>query len=130
MKFYVAARFGLKDRVREIYQMLRDKGHEITADWTLHRPIKPYENNPEISQEYSREDVNGARLSDVFLLLSDEAGTGMYVELGVAILSHMERGRPKIYVVGPETSRSMFYFHPAVNRRRTIEEVFEEIEKS
>ena len=56
-------------------------------------------------------------------MLSDEAGTGMYVELGAAIASYLERGKPEIFVIGPHNSRSMFYFHPAVQRVDNLEGV-------
>ncbi|MBS3175938.1 hypothetical protein J4457_01745 [Candidatus Woesearchaeota archaeon] len=118
-----------KQEVRDLYEQFKKLGHEIATDWTLHKPIKPYENNPEIAREYSVEDVDAARNCDVFILMTDEAGTGVYVELGAAISSNLEHGKPKIYVIGKHTSHSMFYFHPSVNRRKNINEVFEEIEK-
>ncbi len=129
MKIYIAARFGKKQEVRNLYELLKERGHEITLDWTTHEFIKPFEDNQEIAEKYSVEDIEGVRNSDVFILLTDEAGTGMYVELGAAIFSNIEFGKPKIYVIGEYTSRSMFYFHPSVNRRKSIEEVLEEIER-
>ncbi len=129
MKVYIAARFNKKQEVRHLYSKFKKLGHEIAADWTLHKLIKPYENNVKIAREYSVEDINAVRNCDVFILLSDEAGTGMYVELGAAISSNLEHGKPKIYVVGDHISRSMFYFHPSVNRRKTIDEVLEEIKE-
>lgn len=59
----------------------------------------------------------------MFILVSDEAGTGMYTELGMAMQRNSEEGSPQIYVVGNYLSRSVFYFHPAVNRVNNIEEV-------
>ena len=129
MKIYLAARFGKKEEVRYLYRRFKELGYEIASDWTLHKPIKPYESNHETAREYSIEDINAVRNCDVFILMTDEAGTGMYVELGVAISSNIEQGKPKIYVIGEHTSRSMFYFHPSVNRRKTIDDVLEEIKK-
>lgn len=130
MKIYIAARFERKQEVRDLCRLLTEKGHEITADWTLHKPIKPYEKNQELAQQYSIEDINGVKDSDIFILLSDEGGSiGMYVELGIAILSNLMFGKPIIYIVGDYTSRSMFYFHPSVNRRKNINHVLKEIEK-
>lgn len=128
MKIYIAARFDKKEEVRGLQKMLSEKGHEISADWTLHKPIKPYDQNQEIAASYAIEDVDGVKDCDVFILLTDEAGTGMYVELGVAILSHLQSGKPKIYAVGERISRSMFYFHPSVNRRENIGQVLKELE--
>ena len=36
MKIYVAGKYQDRDRVRSIYQLLRENGHEITIDWTNH----------------------------------------------------------------------------------------------
>ncbi len=128
MKVYIAARFEKKQEVRDLYKRLEELGYETALDWTWHKPIKPYEDNCEIAKEYSVEDINGARNCDLFILMTNEAGTGMYVELGAAISSNLEHGKPRIYVVGDYTSRSLFYFHPSVNRRKTIEDILKEIE--
>jgi len=128
MKFYVAAKWELKEQVGEIYRTITEKGHEISEDWLKHKSIKPYDENQEISRKYSVLDVNGVRSSDVFVLLTDEDGIGMYVELGVAIMSYIARRKPRIYVIGKNLGRSMFFFHPAVKIRKTIEDVLEEIE--
>ncbi len=130
MKWYIAARFDEKEKVREIHQLLAVYGHTITSDWTVHLPIKPYDHHERESREYSLADIDGVRESDIFVLLSDDAGTGMYVELGTAIASHLTFGKPLIYVVGEHSSRSMFYFHPSVKRRKTIEDVLGEIKET
>lgn len=130
MKIYVAARFDRKQEVRGLYERFESLGYEIAADWTQDKSIKPYENNLEAAREYPIIDVDAARNCDVFILITDEAGTGMYLELGVAISSNLEHGKPRIYVIGEHISRSMFYFHPSVNRRETIDDkVWEELER-
>jgi len=128
-KVYVAARFHLKERVRSLYEKLKRKGYEISFDWTLHKWIIPYEKNVELARQYSEENIEGVANSDIFILLTDEerGGTGMYVELGVAILSYKLFGKPKIYVVGEDNSYALFYFHPSVIRKNSIEEVLEEL---
>ena len=127
MKFYVASRFGNKDEVRKLYGILKQQGHNISLDWTIHESVKPYGQNEEKAARYSIEDVEGVRRSQVFVLLSDESGTGMYVEMGVALHSFLEKGSPLVYVVGDYTDRCSFFFHPAVRRVKTIEEVLEEV---
>lgn len=127
MKFYIASRFGLREKVRVIYQRIQQKGYQISSDWTTHKPVKPYSQNPEISKEYAVDDIQGVRDCDVFVLLSDQAGTGMYAELGAAILSNLEHGKPDIYVIGEYNDRSMFFFHPAVKRRETLDQVLDEV---
>lgn len=95
MKVYVAARFTKKQEVRNLYERLRKLGYEIAADWTLHKPVKPYEDNPGIAREYSIEDINAVRECDVFILITDASGTGIYVELGAAISANLEHGKLK-----------------------------------
>ncbi|MEK9207501.1 MAG: hypothetical protein AAB922_03405 [Patescibacteria group bacterium] len=70
-------------------------------------------------------DMDGVRNSDIFVLLTNEDGIGMYVELGMAIMSKIHKGKPRrVYVIGNKLGRSMFFFHPSVRRRKTIEDVF------
>lgn len=126
-KVYIAARFGKKDEVKRIQKLFSEKGYETVGDWTSHKPIKPYDENQEMARQYALEDIEAAAHSDVFVLLSDDAGTGMYIELGAAISNNLKFGKPWVYVVGDYTERSMFYFHPSVNRRRTIEEILNEL---
>src|SRR3989344_106024 len=123
MKFYIAARFDKRDEVKELHKVIIETGHEIVGDWTGHQPIKPYDKNQDMAKEYSVDDINSAKDADVFIILSDEAGTGMYVELGAAIASNLLIGKPKIYAVGEHNSRSMFYFHPSVERFSSVEDV-------
>jgi len=67
--------------------------------------------------------------SDVFILLSDEAGTSMYVELGAAIAHRVEFGKPLIYVIGDYISRSMYFFHHTVIRLESIEHVIKDVQE-
>ena len=128
MKFYIAARFTLKEEVRKIYDLLKEKGHEITVDWTLHKPIQPYDQNKELAEEYTSEDIQGVKDCDVFVLIGDEAGTGVHTELGVAILSYLKHRKPLIYVIGENNTKSMFYFHPAVEIKKDIYEVLDDLD--
>lgn len=129
MKIYVAARFEKKEEVRVLYGRLKVFGHTITADWTLHIPIAPYDQNQEMARNYAREDLLGSTDCDIFILLSDEnGGMGVHTEFGAALLSYQKFGKPLIYVVGQYNTRNIFYFHPGVNRRETIEQVISEID--
>ena len=127
MKFYVAAKWQLKDEVREIYRKIKETGHEVTEDWTKHPPAKPYDKNKDLSRKLSNIDMNAVKNSDIFVILTNEDGVGMYIEFGGAIMSKIIKGKPQIYVIGKKLGRSMFFFHPAVKRRRTIEDVFEDL---
>lgn len=127
---YVASRFALKEEIRKIYSELEKIGYSVSGDWTRHKPIKPYEKHPRLSREYSVQDINRARKSNLFILISDRAGTGMHTELGSAIDHYLEFKRPRIYVIGKHLSASMFFFHPAVRRKETIEELIEELKRA
>ncbi len=66
--------------------------------------------------------------AEVFIALtSATVGTGTHTELGVAIRQFQVTGKPQIFVIGDYTSRSMMYFHPAVNRRSDLAAVLAEI---
>ncbi len=128
MKIYVAVRFHEREKVKEIYKLLQEKGHELSADWTWHINSKPYSDNPKRSQGYSIEDMDGVKNCDVFILLTNElTGAGTSAELGGAIMSRLLAGKPKVYVVGKHIGNNMFYFHPSVNIRKTVQEVLEEL---
>lgn len=128
MKIYVAARFTEKDTVNRIYDKLRKAGHEITADWTLHKNVKPYDQNPKIVREYAIEDAEGVKAADVLLLLtSPESGSGVSTELGIAIASNEMAGHPKIYVIGEYASTNAFFFHPAIERFDTLAEAIKHL---
>lgn len=128
MKVYVATRTSRKEEVREIYKKLIEMGHEITEDWTKHKSIKPYIKNQKMASKYAVEDINGVLDADVFILLCDEGGTGMFVEMGTAITMNLISKKTKVYVVGKYNDRSIFFFHPSVIRKDTIEEVLEELD--
>ncbi len=67
MKFYSAARFGEKEVVRQIYGLLQRLGHEVTADWTAHIPVSPYDKNVELVTSYASKDMKGVLDSEVFV---------------------------------------------------------------
>ena len=130
MKIYVASKFNNQEKVKKVYEKLRERGHEITVDWTKHKKVNPYKNNPKMSEKYSKEDMNGVRDADVFVLLTTEKpGKGMFVELGTAVILNAMTGKPKIYVIGDHNTQPMFYFHPGVARVDRIEDVIKGIKK-
>ena len=129
MKFYIAARSGKKDVVKNIHKKLTSKGYKYLSTWTKVKNLMPYENNVRLSRSLSIKCINAAKKCDVFVLVSDQEGAGMYTELGVAMLSSSLYGKPKIYVIGDHTNRSMFFFHPLVNRLKTIDDVLLDLER-
>ncbi len=128
MKFYVAAYVGEAERVKAIQRRLVGLGHSLTVDWTDGTADVPdgadRDRHPEKVREIASRDMAGVRDCDAFILLSEPAeGRAKYVELGAAIASFLERGRPQVFVLGAETHQSVFFYHPAVRRVKTLEEV-------
>ena len=126
-KIYISARFNKKEDVIKLGDLLTNRGFEVISNWVSHKSIKPYEKNQDLAKQYSIEDINNSAQCDYFILLTSDAGTGMYVEIGAAIQHNIEFGKPVIYVVGNNINRSMFYFHPTVNRLKNIEDLIAKI---
>ena len=130
MKFYIAAYVEEKSRVQALYKELTDLGHSITVDWTDElAPLgKDRDQHAEQVQAVAIRDMEGVREAEVFILLSEPVeGRSKYAELGAAIVSYLERGKPKIYILGEETHQSVFYYHPSVKRVKTLEEVLQDL---
>jgi hypothetical protein len=124
---YVASRTSKREEVKRIYSKLEKIGYSIPNDWTNHKDIKPYSENPKLAEAYSIEDIEGSRKSDLFIIIEDDAGTGIHSELGAAISNFIDFGKPLIYAIGKSFNGSIFYFHPSVKRRRTEDDVIKEL---
>ncbi len=129
MNIYVSSRFNRKQDVRALYKELEAKGHTITRDWTAKPVMKPYDADPAMSAENAATAVIAVQEADAHIILADEDATGLYVELGAAIASQLQTGKPKIFAVGDHNARTMFYFHPAVKRVKSIQEAVEQLDK-
>ncbi|MBU3957380.1 hypothetical protein KKI19_03870 [Patescibacteria group bacterium] len=122
LKFYIASSFSEKEKIRKLMDKIEKKGHKIAFDWTTHQSIKPYEKKIKLAAKYAKEDIEGVKDCDIFVMVpSKEGGSTQFAELGVAIV--MERVK-RIFVVGPYNNRSMSFFHPKVERINSIEEIF------
>lgn len=128
MKFYIAAPFNQREEVKEIYDRIRNLGHQITTDWTNHKYIKPYNTNQQLSRKYAQEDLEGVLSCDVFVLLSDGESQGRNTELGMAIALHRVFGKPSIYIIGESNLDSMFYFSRGINRKTSLDQVLDELD--
>lgn len=129
LKFYVGSSFDRKEETNEIQRKIRERGHIITGDWTLHRNIYPYDQHLETATEYATEDTQATLDSDVLVILSSEGGTGNHAELGMGIASNRLIGKPLVYILGDRLSRQVFYYHPIVRRRGDIYLVMDEAER-
>lgn len=129
MKFYIASRVNNKELVKKYSQKLTDLGHQILSTWIDENSIIPYERHADAAKSRSVQCIKDCSECDVFILVSDESGAGMYTELGAALLSNSLNDKPKIYIIGDYLNRSIFFFHPAINKFETIEEVLEDLAK-
>lgn len=126
MKFYVASGIRNKEAVKQVFAKLRQKGHHVTADWTLTEdiPEKDRAQKRDYMRSVVKRDFEAILEADVFVLLSDSPdGRSMYVELGIATAMYQVAHRPLVFVVGPRNDEAAFYFHPAVERVTTMDEV-------
>ncbi len=117
MKLFVAGKVGKEQETRKAMQIIRDSGNELTFDWTSIPHLSPYEDNEDMSRNAAILEARGVLECDALILLADEQGVGMYVELGMAIAS----GKP-VFVIGGESAPTMFLYHPLVQRVKTVPE--------
>lgn len=128
MKFYISAKWQLKDRVIDIQNYLVTNGHEITSKWTERAFARDYEQFKD-SEKYSEEEIHSILDSDVLIHLSDLKGVGTYVDLGIALAGNLIYNKPLIYVIGKHCNESQFYFNQRVNRKLTEKPLTESFDK-
>ncbi|NCT00059.1 hypothetical protein GW765_03730 [Candidatus Parcubacteria bacterium] len=124
MKWYIASRIKHKDLVKKTISDLIKSGEEISYDWTKIGSLKPYRENSKESSIIAKEVSEAMKDTDIFVLISDEAGTDMFVELGIAIGCWLTRKDMRIYVVGECNDRSLMHFHPSISRVDNLNDVF------
>ena len=126
MRMYIAGRTSQRAEVKELNERFKKLGFEI-ADWTEHLSTKPFEKHREIAKKYSIEDLGHVKNCDIFILLTkDIPGLGSTTEFGMALMLNSINNKPSIYVVGSDIN-NMFFMHPEVKIRKTIDEVVNEI---
>ena len=122
VKVYVAGKIG-DSEPSFVMDKVRERGHEITFDWTTFPHLKPYEENIDLSAEAAVAELDGVIRAEAVLFIQHERGVGMYVELGAALIMN----KPIIAVV-PEAPRSMFLMHPKITRVRTLDDALDLID--
>lgn len=127
MKIYIAGKFNKKDLIHDIYIKIKEIGHQISYDWTEHKPIKPYSENQKTAAQYSDNELKGIAECDVFIYLTDEKGTTLPMEFGAALILAKTKDKPIVYAVGEFNDKSPWFFNPLVKRRDCIKEVIEEL---
>lgn len=132
MKLYVAGKWQEKSQVRKVQDYLKDRGHEITYDWTQHEmTVDPEEGGDIIEiygQHYSRTelgeqsvgDANGVNEADVVVIvaINNHRYAGAFTEMGISI----GHGRP-VYVIGHGMDYNIFIYHPLVQVFESMEDL-------
>jgi len=139
MKIFVSGQIKDLENVRNIQQRLIDAGHQITHDWTRNETgDKMLEGDDaklaDLVETGRRAelDIQGVIDADAYVMCSDnlKSGKGMYVELGAALALSVTRDSPKVYIVGALNHMSVFYFHPAVVRLDSVDQLIEKLAES
>lgn len=125
-KVYIASRYRHKASVKELLGKLKNLGYVSVTQWVDGKDIpKPYSQDVEGASSEAINAADGSNSCDIFVLISDERGTGMYVELGVA-LGRAARGEEVvIYVIGEHGANSVFSYHPKVKWLQSTQELLE-----
>lgn len=128
MKIYVAGKFEKKEMIVRAYEELEAMGHEISYDWTVHKSVRPYDQNADLARQYARNEADAIADSDVFVYISDPRGNTLKMEVGAAILSYQLQGKPVVYAVGEYNSQSPWLFLDAVKRVDAFDDVLKDLE--
>lgn len=105
MRIYVAGGFNNKRKVRAVMQKLRDAGHEIVGDWTIHKSTR----NKHVLASEVMADWSAEMKADVVVIVWP-GRFNTRVELGIALGS-----RKMVYIIGkPDYSQDIYPLHPLV----------------
>ncbi len=128
MKFYVTGRSSNYALVQSLFQTIKSMGHQIVFEWTDLPMIKPYAEHQIQAAEYSTQGIQGVVEADVYILLADREGNGVFTELGAALASHAIKNTPRIFAVNEANQyASMFHYHPSISWKKNLEEVFTDL---
>lgn len=123
MKVYVAGSTKEVDRVKKVQEVVRNKGWDITFDWTgAEGEIKtkrPWVKGAQIA----RNEIQACQDADLTILLCPVVSTGLgcWIELGATLASGHE-----VWIVEPQKD-SVFWEHPDVREFIEESELFEAI---
>lgn len=113
MKYYIATSLSRAASHHVVRDALRDYGHEISYDWTLHGSVKSI--SKERLQEVAMLEVDGVSKADVVIVLLPGGG-GTHFELGFALAKgkkvFLHSEDPSLFELGSQTNA--FYHHPDV----------------
>lgn len=111
MKLYVASKWQEWEMVKYIIDILKNRNHEIMADWTNH-PKHAH------NKEYALEAMAGIKECDLLIayMANKHYYKGAWTEIGGALALNIE-----VYVIGDVTG--VFSEHPLVTKFGSIAQV-------
>lgn len=127
MKFYVTGRSSDYPRVEQAVKEIKERGHEISFEWTALPMAKPYAENQERAAEYAVGSIQGVVDADVYIIFTHKDGNGVFTEFGAALAANAIKGSPRIFAIGGEKDAAMFHYHPAIVWRDSVEQVLDEL---
>lgn len=107
MKVYVASSIFNASHIQPIIHFLREKGIEITYDWTVHGQVF----DEAQLEEVGKKEYAGVVECDVLFMVFP-ARNGSHCELGIALALN----KPVIILLDRVAELKPFYFLPAVTR--------------
>lgn len=123
-KIYVASSFSNIENVRYVNDQLRNKGYELTYDWTQNARASTTEELRTIGQK----EKDAVEEAD-FLIVLLPGGKGTHIEFGLALAQ-----QKSIYLYSPENeadqveTTSTFYHLPQVKKcTGTLDELIERV---
>ncbi|MFA6397642.1 MAG: hypothetical protein WDK96_02230 [Candidatus Paceibacterota bacterium] len=124
MKWYFASRLYHKPKIVDITNFLTQKREVVLSDWIYEDSLAPYSKNISKVKSLTKRVVKSLLKTDIFVLISDSAGTDMFVELGVCLTKNDSVKKVKIYIVGEHGKRSLMQLHPSIIHAKNLREVF------
>jgi hypothetical protein len=121
MNRYFASRIKHKELWCQLSDQLNDQWHHVVSSWIRQWSLKPYHEHLEQCAQIASQALQEIQKADIFVLMSDEGGTDMFVELGIALASPWLQ---QIYIVGEHNQRSLMHFHPNIQRVSSLQEIF------
>ncbi len=124
MKWYFASRTRHQNSIDNIVDFLKTQNESIVFEWSKLGVLTPFKENFEQSARIAEQISSALKEAEIFVLISDEAGTDMFIELGIALGNWLQNKKVKIYAIGKFNDRSLMHFHPAIRQVEKLSDVF------
>lgn len=113
-----------RSKLIDVANFLKDKGEAVTSEWLYADSLKPYAENLNAVQVFTKELLKSLLECDIFVLISDPEGTDMFIELGACLAKKEITGDCRIYIIGKHSKRSAMQLHPSVKHIENFAELF------